>query len=217
MRPRGSAIGAGILIGLAAVYAVASVATGREARAERPLEIRADEAGLDAWKAALLLVREPGRVAIVDVRSAERFGQYHLPGSVTMPGASAQELTAIAAGKAGMLIVAEADKDASVLTAAVASAVKPTPVHFLKDGVRAWYLAFELPVPLFSDKPAPHGYESSIQTVRACLSGACPKPDDATEAIGLLSRSPYEPSMLQGRKPAPSGGAKKKISGGCGG
>lgn len=210
--------GAAALVGVAVLYMILSFALGRPARAERPPELRADEAGLDVWKAAALLVREQGKVAVIDVRPKDRFELYHLPSAVNLPGASASEVRQAAAGKGFVLIVADADKDATALAAELAAATPQPKAHFLKDGVRNWYLAFDLPVPLFTDKAPPHGYAEAMAVARPCLSGACADTAKAIEAIGTLSKSAFEPTLLQGRKPAAAaGGAKKKISGGCGG
>ena len=78
-------------------------------------------------------------------------------------------------------------------------------------------MAFELPVGLFTDKPAPRGYDEALAVVKTCMTTTCADPAQAVEAVGSLSKSAYEPSMLQGKKPAAAGGAKKKITGGCGG
>jgi hypothetical protein len=210
-------IGAAVLVGLAVVYMGFSLALGRNARAERPQEVRADEAGLDVWKASAFLVREPGRVAVIDVRPADRFALYNVPGSVSAARATAAEVMAAAKGKRGVLIVADADKDASALVAAAAPLDKAMELHFLKDGARAWYLAYELPVAMFTEAPPPHGYEAALTTVKRCVIGPCADAAAATDALIVLSRTAYEPTLLQGRKPAAAGGAKKKISGGCGG
>ncbi len=209
--------GAAALVGVAMVYMVLSFALGRPARAERAPELRADEAGLDAWRAAALLIREQGKVAVVDVRPRERFELVHLPSAINVPGANVSGVLSAAAGKSFVLVVADAEKDASSITAELAVSLPQTKAHFLKDGVQSWYLAFDLPVPLFTDKPAPYGYGESMAMVRGCLSGNCADPAKAVEAIGVLSKASYEPTMLQGRKAAPAGAAKKKISGGCGG
>jgi len=210
--------GAIALVGLATVYLVLSLALGRPARAERPPELRADEAGLDVWHAAALLVRERGTVAVVDVRPKDRFDLYHVSSAVSAPGAGAREVAGTASGKKTVLLVAEADKEASALAAELRMTSPQLNVHFLKDGVRSWYSALELPVALFNEKAPPHGYTEAMTIARACVSGTCPDTARAIEAIGVLSKSPYEPAMLQGKKPAGSpGGAKKKISGGCGG
>lgn len=210
--------GAIALVGLAALYLVLSLALGRPARAERAPELRADEAGLDVWRAAALLVREQGAVTVIDVRPKERFDLYHLPAAVSAPGARARDLATMASGKKAVLLVAEADKDASALAAELRAASPQLAIHFLKDGVRSWYSALELPVALFSDKAPPHGYAEAMTIARACLSASCSDTAKGIEAIGVLAKSSYEPTMLQGKKPAASaGGAKKKISGGCGG
>jgi hypothetical protein len=90
-------------------------------------------------------------------------------------------------------------------------------VHYLPDGARAWYLALELPVPLFSDQPAPDGYAVALARARSWLSAPGPQGQaEALEAVQALAKAGYQPDLLQaGKKKAASGG-KKKISGGCG-
>jgi rhodanese-related sulfurtransferase len=208
-------IGASVLVGLAAIYMIGSLATGRNAHAERQPELKADEAGLDVYKTASFLLKEPAQIAIVDVRSKEHFELYHLPKSISLPGADASAVVASIGSKQAILIVGETDKEASALTAEVIKA-KPA-AHFLKDGVRAWYLAFELPVELFSDKPAPRGYAESVGVVNTCLRTSCANLARAQDAVAVLAKSPYEATMLQGKRSSPTTGPKKKISGGCGG
>ncbi len=203
--------GAAALLSLATAYAGVSMVAGRSARAERPPELRADDAALDVWRAAALVVRD--NAVIVDVRSKEHFDLYHLPSSISAPGAGAKAAVAAAEGKGVLLLVAETDKDGARLVAEGG----PAKVHYVKDGVRAWYLAFEVPIPLFTDKPSPYGYDEALGTLRGWFRGDRSDRSKALEAVGILSKSGYEPTLLQGRKPASTTSAKKKIAGGCGG
>jgi hypothetical protein len=90
--------------------------------------------------------------------------------------------------------------------------------HYLQDGIRDWHLNLVLPVPLFNDRQPPYGYEKAIAAVEAYL----PAPEkgvrnEALEAVAILARLDYRPvELLQQKKPQPSGGKKKKITGGCG-
>ena len=176
--------GAALLIGLAALYMVVSLATRRSAASDKPPDLAALDAGLDVWKAAALLVRDGGRVAVIDVRPRERFEMYHLPGARNLPDANAAAVVSATGTAESLLLVADQDKDASLLVAEVSKQGRPQ-AHFLKDGVRAWYLAFELPVPLFSDKPSPHGWEDAMAVTRAWFAhGGGGDPGDVLTALG---------------------------------
>lgn len=219
MRRFDSRIGAGVLVGLAAVYLVVSVATGRSARAEVPPDLSPSpgSASLDVWKAATLLVEEP-RTAIVDVRPADAFARYHLPGAVSVPGAGPDELRAASRGAPAMLVYAGKDDVAQKLVAAARANEPAARVHYLADGARAWYLAFELPVPLFSDAPPPAGYADALATARTWFERRDPAARaSAASALQTLAKASYAPNLLQGAKrAAPSGAGKKKLAGGCG-
>lgn len=214
-------IGAGVLVGLGVLYAAIALASGHSAVAEPPPDLSADEAGLSVWKALRLRAEAPGKVAVVDVRPAERFTLYHLPGSLSAPGADAAELLAAARGKAKVLLVAQKDADAAKLVGQakkVAGEKRGKNLHFLKGGARAWYLALELPTPLFEDKAPPHGYETAMARVQTWLNDGADRPADKSviKAIGTLARLGFQPSALQGKKKPKSSGKKKKIAGGCG-
>jgi rhodanese-related sulfurtransferase len=214
-----SRIGAGLLVGLAAVYMVASVATGRSARAEVPPDLTppAGYLALDVWKAANVVVQEPG-TALIDVRPAEAYARYHLPGAVNLPGAGPEEVRGALRGAPAAIVYAGKDDVAQTLVAAARASDAAARVHYLVDGARAWYLAFELPVPLFSDAPPPSGYAEALATVKAWLEERDPAAQgSAAAALQALVRAGYQPNLLQGaRKPAAIGGGKKKLSGGCG-
>ncbi len=210
-------IGAAVLIGAAVVYMVVSLALGRNARADRGPELRADEAGLDVFQAASLIIRESPNTVIVDMRDKASFDLYHVPHAVSLPSAGLSKVQELASGKAHLLVVAETDKDASSLVGAMLAG-GGAKAHFLKGGSRSWYLAFDLPVALFSDKPMPYGYNSSLALARSCLTGPCADTEVALGAVTSLAMLAYEPTMFQGKKQGPAASAgKKKISGGCGG
>lgn len=215
-----SRIGAGVLLGLAAVYLVASVATGRSARAEVPPDLSPppSAAPLDVWKAASLLVEEPG-TAVVDLRPVDAFARYHLPGAVSLPGAGPDELRAATRGAPAVLVYAGKDEVAQKLVAAARASDPAARVHSLADGARAWYLAFELPVPLFSDAAPPAGYADALATVRRSFERRdLANRASAMSALQALAKVSYQPNLLQGakRSVATGGGAKKKLAGGCG-
>ncbi len=208
-------LGAGVLVGAAALYAVLSLATGRSARAEVPpdLSAPAKDLALDVWKGAALLVQEGALVA--DVRPPDAYARYHLPGARSMPGADAADVRTAAAGKP-VLVYAGKDDVAQRLAGELRAA--GARAWYLADGARAWYLAFQLPVPLFAESSPPDGYPEALRAVEAWFE----RPDlagraGAAEALQVLARVNYQPSLLKaGKKAASAGGAKKKVSGGCG-
>lgn len=210
-----SKYGAIALIGLAAIYMILSLATGRSAASEAPPDLRAPEAGVDVWQATALLARNRDTLAIVDTRSTEHFELYHLPRSVSKPSAGAGDVRDAAQGKSVILLVGDSDDKASKLAGELASA-KDLQVHFLKDGVRGWYLTYEVPVPLFNDKPPPHGWLDAMATARAFVAEGKGDPEEVIRSVGKLSTAGYTPTQLQGKKKPSGGGAKKKVSGGCG-
>lgn len=218
-----SKLGAGALVALAAVYLVVSVASGRSARAEVPPDLspRAADSALDVWKTATLLVQEP-RTAVVDVRPADAYARYHLPGAVSVPGATVDQVRAALREAPAGVIVAAKDEAAQELVAAVRLADPSARVHYLADGARAWYLAFQLPVPLFSDASPPSAYDASMAVVtewiqsRASTSSRQPPKERTLAALQTLAKVGYQPNLLQGAKKSAATGGKKKLSGGCG-
>lgn len=204
-------------IALAAIYMIVSLATGRTAASQTPPDLSAPEAAVDVWQASALLVREKGRTAVVDTRSSDEFALYHLPGSTSAPGASAQDVLKAAGAKPVILLLAETDAKAAGIAGQIKQAAAGAQVHFLKEGVRAWYLAYEIPVPLFADKPPPSGWSESMRLAKEFFAkGDASDPAAVLAAVGNLASSGYAASQLQGKKKAPAA-AKKKISGGCGG
>jgi rhodanese-related sulfurtransferase len=212
--------GAAVLVSAAAAYLVAVVATGRSARAEVPPDVmpRAADAALDVWKAAAGLVEADGRAVVLDVRPADAFARYHLPGAVSVPGASASDVASRAAAAAFVLVYAGKDEIAQKLVADARRAAPGARVHYLVDGARAWYLALALPVPLFADAAPPDGYADALARLSGWLARTDPAAREATlEAIQALAKASYQPSLLKaGGAPKAGGGSKKKISGGCG-
>lgn len=214
-----SRVAAAVLIALAATYMVASIATGRTAHAEVPadLTVNAADAALTVPKSVAALLGASNGV-MIDIRSADEFATYHIPGSVSAAGADAEEVKRLASGRPAILI---ASKD-EVAQSAVVEAQKVDPkgeYHFLQNGVRDFYLTYELPVALFNDDPPPRGYAEAVGAVRSFVSTRDPRlRDQARHALLDLARYDYEPAMLrQAGKAKPAGGPRKKISGGCGG
>jgi rhodanese-related sulfurtransferase len=210
---------AAALAATAVLYLVGVAATGRSARADVPPDLAAkpSEPALDVWKGAAALVEADGRGLVVDVRPADAYARYHLPGAESMPGASADEVVARAKGRPVTLVYAGKDEVAQKLVADVRRAAGDVRIHVLAGGARAWYLAFALPVPLFSEQPPPDGYVEALAKARAALErpGATPR-GEAVEALQTLARVSYQPELLRAGKAKPAGGAKKKIAGGCG-
>lgn len=203
-------VGAGALLGAGLVYLVAALASGHSAASQAPPEIPAREAGLDVWQGLRLVSQE--RAPIVDVRPAGQYRIYHLPGSASQPGAGAGRLAPLAR-EGRLLVVAATDEEGARLAGELRKrGVKRA--HFLTGGARAWYLALELPVPLFNSQPPPHGYHRALQRARDWMRtrrGALPLADIAT-----LSAAGYAPTMLESKARPASSPGKKKIAGGCG-
>ncbi|MFW5741249.1 MAG: rhodanese-like domain-containing protein [Myxococcota bacterium] len=208
--------GAVALIALAAVYMVVSLVTGHSAASEMPPDLSAPEAGVNVWQATALVAKQGDAMAVVDVRDDERYELYHLPKSVSKPGADAGQVIDAASGKKVVLIVGETNAEAAKLAGQVAAEAKDLEVHFLQDGVRNWYLTYEVPVPLFNEKPPPHGWTEAMATARAFVQEGKGSPEQVVEAVGKLSSAGYAPTQLEGKKKKASGGKKKKITGGCG-
>lgn len=202
-----SRIGAAVLIGLAAIYLVASLALGRPASADVPpdLSLQAADAGIDVLRAAGATLEG---ATIVDVRSPRERAAYAIPGSVTR------------ASSRNVIFIAANDAAAQKITGQARAADPKGAYFYLRSGVRDWYLTFELPVPLFNDQPPPHGYDDAVNAVKQYVATRDPAlRDDARMALFRLVRMNYQPSALgaSAAKTKSAGGARKKISGGCGG
>jgi rhodanese-related sulfurtransferase len=210
-------VGAATLVVLGLGYMVGSLVTHRSARAEPPPDLgaAAGEAGLDVWKAAALLL---DGAALVDLRGAEEFGRWHAAGAVSLPGANEGAVRDLLMKRPAVIVMAAKDDAAQKLVGALRSESKAARIYYLVDGPRAWYLAFELPVPLFAEVGAPRGYDEALALLKSWLA----RPDAATRGAALaaaqtLAKAAYAPSLLKtGGKGKAGGGARKKISGGCG-
>jgi hypothetical protein len=210
---------AAALVGAAALYAVAALATGRSARAEVPPDLAAkpQDLALDVWKAAAAIVAGGGKVAVVDLRPTDAYARYHLPAARSLPGADGAEILGATAGAPLVLVYAGKDEVAQRAVAEAREASPGVRVHYLPEGARAWYLAFELPVPLFSDQAAPEGYGKALSLARSWLSAPGPEGQaEALEAVQALAKASYQPNLLQTGKRKAAAQGKKKISGGCG-
>jgi rhodanese-related sulfurtransferase len=213
-------IAAGVAGLLGASYLVAGLASGHSARSEPPPDLTANaaEAGLDAWKAAAALLDGSGKAMVIDLRSPEEYARYHVPGSISEPGATAARLVELARDHAPIVVVAAKDDAAQKLVGEARASAKDAKIHYLVDGPRAWYLAFELPVPLFAEASVPRDYEQALGALRGFLARPDPAAKSAAlEALQTLAKINFQPTLLkQSGKPKAAGGAKKKISGGCG-
>jgi rhodanese-related sulfurtransferase len=219
--------GAAALVSVALLYLAVQLATGRSARAEAPVDLtpRAADAALDVWKAAALLVEEP-KAVLLDVRPVDAYARYHPPAAVSAPGADATAVARLAAG-APVVVYAGKDEVAQKVVAEARAAAPGARVYFLPDGARAWYLAFQLPVPLFAEAAPPAGYQEAVQAVNGWFSGAAA--GDAArsadggverrrtvEALRTLAKVNYQPTLLKRGKKAAAAVGGRKISGGCG-
>ncbi|HEY3358430.1 MAG TPA: rhodanese-like domain-containing protein [Polyangia bacterium] len=209
-------IGAAVLAVLGLGYMIGSLASGRSARAEPPpdLSAAAGEAGLDVWQAVNLLL---DGAALVDVRTPDEHARWHAPGAVSMPAAGPAAVRPLL-GRRAVILMAARDDAAQRLAGTLRSEDKSARVFYLVDGPRAWYLALELPVPLFAEAGPPRGYDQALATLKAWLN----RPDAAARgpavaALQTLAKAGYQPALLKtGGKAKPAGGARKKIAGGCG-
>jgi len=209
-------LGAGVLVGLAGLYLLGVAATGRSARADVPpdLSARPTDLGLDVWKAAALIVGEGA--AAVDLRPADAFARYHLPGARSAPGAAAAEVAAMAEW-APVLLYAGKDEVAQKLAAEARALAPERRVYFLSEGARAWYLALDLPVPLFAETSPPDGYAEALAVVNRYLARPAPAARArASEALQALAKASFQPTLLKAGRKAVAGSGKKKIGGGCG-
>jgi len=210
-------IGAAVLIALSLVYLGLALATGHSARAETPPSLAATEAKVNVWRAVALLVDGGETAAIIDVRPAAEQALYRLPVAVSLPGASAQLVRERAAAKRSVVLVASNDERALKLANELASGGGDLSVHVLEGGARSWYLAFELPAPLFSTKPPPYGYTPALATVKEWL--ARPQgvdPNTIQTALRKLIALDFQPDQLAVPRKPKASGKKKKITGGCG-
>lgn len=212
-------VAAGVLVGLAFAHMVYALSTGHSARAETPpdLGVAAADVGLDVWKAASLMVERDASVTVVDVRPEVDFALSHVPGAVNDPGGDVDRLAGMA--QAGpLLLTAATDEEGLKLATKLRSVHGDADIYFLEGGPRAWYLAVELPVPMFNEAPPPRGYEEAVQTVRRWFHEHAMGPtDDVAEAVKTLARLNYQPTLLgKTSKPKAGGAKKKKIAGGCG-
>jgi len=205
--------GGAALVGLGLVYMLLALISGHEARAEPPEDLSAGaDAALDVYRAAALVVNG---ARVVDVREAGDFERAHLPGAVSQPGADADELGA-GAGQP-LLVIGGRDEATRKLVAEARAATPKAEVHFLRGGMRPWFLTFDLPVALFSAKPPPHGYEAALGAVRGFLRAPSePGRAAASEALQTLARLDYRPDLLGQAKKTKAAKKRKKISGGCG-
>lgn len=208
-------IGAGLLLGLGGLYLVLAVATGHSAVAEPPPDLTPKKAALSLPQTLALLAKTPADVALVDVRGETQRSLYKLPLGV-VASADAKALLQRAVGRRHVVVVADEDKTALKLLGAVAAHKPAAKFHYLRGGARSWYLALELPVQLFSSKPAPHGYARALSRVKAWLPTAKAADADTLTAISRLASLNFSPNLLAGKKKPAAGGKKKKISGGCG-
>lgn len=211
--------GAAALLGLAFAYMVLSLVLDRPARSAAPTDVSvgATDLGLDVWKTAAALVEDAG-TTLVDVRTAEEFALYHLPGATNEPGIGGRRLVELSRQRGVVIVVAAKDEAARKLVGEARALAADGRTHYLVGGPRSWYLAFDLPVPLFADSTAPRGYEEALGTMKDFFSGRDGgNRDGAGDALRLLARLDFQPTLLkQTGRPKATAGTKKKISGGCG-
>jgi len=210
-------IGVGVLVGLGMLYLVLSLVSGHSARAEVPPTLTATEAGISLWQTLNLMAEGGDRAILVDVRPTEEQEIYRIAGSVSLPSVSASAVREAAAGKQSVVLISSNDEQAAKLASAVAGDGGGGSIHYLQGGVRSYYLNLELPVPLFSSQPPPHGYPSAIATVKQWLTHPGEADQDTVKAaIAKLAQLDFQPDQLAGKRHPKASGKQKKISGGCG-
>ncbi len=211
--------GAAILVGLSLLYGALALGTRHSAASEPPADLSAKDRGVDVLQAIQLLVSTGGKAQIIDVRGKEAFDLYHVAGSTSLPEGSASAVLEKTKGQDTILLVAPGDAHAAKLAGEILAKEPSRKVHFVKDGARAFYLALDLPVPLFTDKPVPSGYEEAVESLRSWLrKPGAQAAANVNEALQFLAKNKVEPTALvAAKKAAPGGGGKKKITGGCGG
>lgn len=177
----------------------------------------AGEVSLSPLRAADLLLRHGEKTIVLDLRSEPEFMLYHLPDSARIDGLADPGLPEIIADKGFILLVAATDQEAATSIAEGQSRFPDQRWLHLQGGARAWYLAFELPVGLFNDKPLPAGYEAALATVRThLLTSAAGDSTVALSALAELARLNVTPDALgSGKARSTAGANKKKIGGGC--
>ncbi len=212
-----SKAGAGVLVGLGLICMVFTLLTGHRTSANEPDEVAVlnNNTGVNVWQAAAMITDASTPATVIDIRSGKSHGEYFIPGSLNITGLSARELVD-RSSKGTVVVVSSNGKAAEALVATAKNIDPGCPVRFLKNGVRSWYLAFEMPVPLFADAPPPIGYTDAISTVKQELKGRVgSEPRKVSEALSLLSRLNYQPSAVKNTG-SPSKSKRRKISGGCG-
>lgn len=212
----GTRVAAGALVALSLAYCGAALGSGHSASSSPAPEVDSASLGLGVWDASSLLLDAGRNALLIDTREERAFALYHLPGSTHKPGIGAKELRERAEGKALVLVVSDSDAKAGELVGEAQGREKPGRWHFLSGGVREWYLTYTLPVPVFSEKPAPYGYAESLAKLKGALQGKM-APSDGKQALAKLQAIGYSPSLLQGTSQPKATGKRKKISGGCGG
>jgi rhodanese-related sulfurtransferase len=194
-------------VGLGVIYLVAALVTGHSATSEPPPDLSAREAGLDVWRALTFL--SESRTQVVDVRPKDDFRLYHVRHSRSLPGANVGDLSEV--GRR-VFLIAPSDEEAARICGELRS--RGITAHYLKGGIQSWYLALELPVPLFNKDRPPRHYVESIAQIRHWLRSGQRDPE-LKKAIETLAGTSYLPS-LKGRPTKSAAKKRKKISGGCG-
>ena len=124
-----------------------------------------------------LLMDMPGSFELVDIRPAEHFGDYHLPGAVNVDLAEVLDNPAYLTG-VGPLIVVDRDGSVAMMVAGVLSQKTERSIKALYGGLQAYwseadYGAFAQPLP--SGVPPPVGASSGAQPAPPRPSPAKPK------------------------------------------
>lgn len=204
---------------LAGLILSASLVRGHSARSTIPPDLSLRPAGgqfLPPLRAANLLLQQREDTLILDFRREDLFRLYHLPGSLSGKDLNDPGLPGRLTGRRFVLVVGNSDEEARELATAGHERFPKQRWFALQGGVRAWYLAFELPVALFRDDPTPAEYEQRLALVRHHLLQQTSAPPTVLDALAELARLDIRPDALYAAPTRSlSGGTNKKISGGC--
>ena len=211
--------GALVLAVLGALYMILSLSFNHTAVGEIQIDLTPQKTtpGLTVWEAAALIVKNRDSTVVVDIRDNQAFDTFNIPGSRNIPRVEKSVMGDVVKAGDTVILVTDENQAAEELIASMKAWSEDTTAYYLKDGIRSWYLTFELPVPLFNDQKSPYGYDSALETVKDYFDTPQPgEEDNVTAALATLARLNYQPNLLGAPKKTARANKKvKKISGGC--
>jgi len=193
------------------------MATDHSATSRPPVEVELKESKVNLWQSLTLMAQSENRFVIIDTRSREKYDLFHAPNSVHLENLSANHFLENYANKDFVLVIGSKGDDTEKTVRLANKDLPKAKFFILKDGISNWYLTLNLPVPLFSDKPKPFGYDDALSTIKKWLANQSEQqPKNLENSINLLAKANYQPTLLSNKKKASSSKKKKKITGGCG-